>query len=232
MHELKVGPFTGNISHRENRFIAFMFASIEEDAPVVKIGVRGICEVFDRSIFETTVADFWQDRLDQLIKWKSNPPVPGTLIQDLAINGEIRKVKRKLAKLSAADTEETAIALNRARNAENVYLFMESGLALKGQGNMSASRYARLPFDNKINSFVLSGVILNESGTVSRLLVNSPNVIQALTATHVQQQSLAEMVLDGGIPISTLSPPIRRLVDIYTVEWHWHYYVNQTRVKS
>ena len=78
-----------------NKFRAASYSSFGANRPIKQLGIVGICPVVDRTLFDTSLADFLEERLAQLKAWQSKLPVPGAPLQPSGI-------KRQIASLSAS----------------------------------------------------------------------------------------------------------------------------------
>ncbi|WP_420563918.1 hypothetical protein [Thalassobaculum sp.] len=220
--------FNENQTPVDNKFRAGQYSSLGADLPFEQVGIVGLCPVIDRSIFETSVEDFWRERLEQLTKWKTNPPRPGTSRQYRGIDEEIDQLSEQIAELLAVRVNETPAALKQLRVADEVFLFLQTAIGFSCQTYLSTPRGLVLPVASRVESLAHSGIIFREGSCWTARTLNSPDIIQALTAKSHKVTSLEDYIVKTNNVRAVRGQSIKRLVDIYAVEWYWQYFMRES----
>lgn len=211
------------ISPTNNKFKAGFYSSCSPHKPKQHVGIVGICPVVDRSIFHTRVADFWAERQAQLKAWKSKPTGPGTAHQISGIGSEIAWLTGNFSYLADLNSAKTSTALKRLQQADEVFIYMETGLGFLDPDYLQVSGHRGLSVGSPVHSHTFTGLIFREGRKWTQQLIDSPDIILAATATEQPSTSLKACIVETENVRPMREIHLDRLVDIYKVEWEWAY---------
>lgn len=219
---------SGNTSLTNNSFRAGLYSSIGENRPMKQVGIVGICPVVDRSIFDTNIAQFWKERLAQLNAWQSKPPGLGTAHQISGIGSEIAWLTGNFSYLANLNSGKISTALERLRQADEVFLSMQTGIRFLDPGYPATYRHDTLCFGSLIHSYAHTGLIFREGKKWISRLIDTPHIILATTATEHPRDSLSACFVGTASVRPMREVRLQRLVDIYKVEWEWAYQMRES----
>ena len=204
-----------------NKFRAASYSSFGANRPIKQLGIVGICPVVDRTLFDTSLADFLEERLAQLKAWQSKLPVPGAPLQPSGIKRQIASLSASLSDLVGLHSDETSTALERLRQVDEVFLYMQTALGFVDPDYLGISGHPTFSVGSQVHSGTNTGLIFREGTKWSLQVIASPDIILAATATEHPYNSLKDCIVETANVRPVRESRVDRLVDIYSVELQW-----------
>lgn len=200
---------------------------MNENRQVTQVGIVGICPVLDRSIFETSAGEFWNERLTQLCEWQSALRGQGTSSQRTFIESEIDRIRGELPDLVGFRSGKTAAALERLRDADEVFLYMNTAIGLVRQNYLEMFRPPMLTCGCQVYSHAFSGLISHEGKKRTSQVHDSTDIILAVTAKQKRTNLLAAFLVETEYVRLDREMRLDRLTDIYCVQRDWAYMISE-----